>query len=296
MTSKVVLITGASRGFGEAAAQEMARRGHTIVATMRSPERDGENVRRGYEDHIHPMALDVTDSAAVHSVVAEAHKRFGRIDAAINNAGYGLYGPVEDLSEAELQRQMNTNFVGQWRVCKAVIPVMREQGGGTIVNVSSTAGKLVGPLMGLYSASKFAVEAMSEALRYEVSRFGIHVVILEPGMYRSDWQTTSLDVCEAVRDGKSHYQESTDAALKAFRELAITRPGSQAVAVAMADIVDLVQTPPMRWPVGEDAARMLPLRKDTPDDQWEQMIRRGAFFNEGQAGDRYRAFFAAEKS
>lgn len=282
MSEKVVMITGASRGFGEAAAQEMARRGHKIVATMRSPERDGEGVRRGYEDHIFPTRLDVTDPASIAEAVSGALSRLGKIDALINNAGYGLYGPVEDMTEEEVFRQINTNFLGQWRVAKAVIPHMRTQGYGTIVNVSSTAGKIVGPLAGFYSASKFAVEAMSEALRYELDRFNIRVVILEPGMYKSDWQTASLDVCVAIREGKSNYQQSAETALRSFRELAATRPGSQAVGVAMADIVDLVQTPPLRWPVGEDAWRLLNLRRQASDEQWEEMVRQGAFYQNGK--------------
>jgi NAD(P)-dependent dehydrogenase (short-subunit alcohol dehydrogenase family) len=269
----VVLITGASRGFGEAAAREIAARGNTVIATMRNPGRDAGKVVAGFEERIHPMELDVCDGAGVERVVAETVSRFGRVDALINNAGYGLYGPFEDLSEAEVRRQLDTNFVGQWRLVKAVLPHMREQKRGKIVNVSSLSGQVASPLMAFYAASKHAIEAMSEALAGELIPWNIQVTILEPGMYRSDWQTTNLDVCEAVREGRSAYQAGVERSLRQFRELAKTRPGSEAAAAAMADIVELQQPLPLRWPIGEDCIRMIPQRRRTPDDEWERLMR-----------------------
>ena len=194
LEDQVVFITGASRGFGFAATEELLVRGHRVAATMRNPDRDGPAVRALDPERVEVFRCDVTDRVTVDSAVEGALERFGRIDTLFNNAGYGLYGPVEDLSESEIMRELDTNFVGQIRVAQAVLPAMREQRSGKIINVSSLAGRIVGPLMGLYSASKWAVEAMSEALRYEVSRWGVDVTILEPGMYASDWQTTNLDV------------------------------------------------------------------------------------------------------
>ncbi|MDH3293289.1 MAG: SDR family oxidoreductase, partial [Acidimicrobiia bacterium] len=254
---QVVLITGGSRGFGRSAARELAYRGHRVVATMRQPDRDGPGTVESYEDRISVTECDVTDRDSVAAAVGFCVERHGRIDALYNNAGYGLYGPVEDLLDEEIHRQMDTNFVGQIRMAQAVLPTMREQASGVIINVSSVAGKIVGPLMGLYAASKFAVEAMSEALRYEVRRWGVQVTILEPGMYESDWQTSSLDVTKNVRDGTSVYQDSVDAALKTFRERGLTRPGARTIGVTVADIVELEQPLPMRWPVGEDTLSAL---------------------------------------
>lgn len=285
--AQVVLITGASRGFGEAAARELAQRGHRVVATMRKPERDGAGVVRGYEDQISVVACDVTERASVDAAVAAAIERHGRIDTVFNNAGYGLYGPVEDLEEEEIRRQLDTNFVGQIRVAQAVLPHMRAQGSGKIINVSSLAGKIVGPLMGLYAASKYAVEAMSEALRYETSRWGVQVTILEPGMYQSDWQVASLDVTRALREGTSPYQESAEAALAEFRARAATRPGSRTVASSVADIVELEQPLPMRWPVGEDTEQVIRQRESLTDAQWEERLR-------GDGGGYRSAFFRAE--
>jgi NAD(P)-dependent dehydrogenase (short-subunit alcohol dehydrogenase family) len=281
-----VLITGASRGFGKAAARELAHRGHAVVATMRNPERDGHSLVRGYEDRIDVTRCDVTDRTSVDAAVAFALEKHDRIDAVFNNAGYGLWGPIEEVTEAEVERQMDTNFVGQLRVAQAVLPAMREQGSGKILNVSSTSGKVVGPLLGLYSASKYAVEAMSEALRYEVARWGVQVIILEPGQYQSDWQVGSMDVTEAMREGRSLYQKSAERALEHFRERALTRPGSRTVGTIVADIVEIEQTLPMRWAIGEDSERMIAMREGTSDEQWERMIRgevggfRSAFFRE----------------
>ena len=266
----VVLITGASRGFGMAAARECAARGHLVAATMRDPARDGEAVRRGFADRIATFALDVTDAASVEAAVKAVRERFGRIDALVNNAGYGLYGPLEDLSEDECRRQFDTNLLGPWRLQQAVLPVMREQGWGKVVNVSSLSGQVPRALRGMYAASKFALEAMSEALADEVAPFGAQVTIIQPGQYRSDWQTRGLDVCAAVREGRSPYQPGVERRLAEFRAVAATRPGSDAVGMAIADAVQLQQRLPLRWPLGEDALRLIPTRRATPDDAWER--------------------------
>ena len=266
----VVLITGASRGFGAAAARECAARGSLVAATMRDPNRDGEAVREGFEDRIVTFPLDVTDAAWIEAAVEAVRERFGRIDVLVNNAGYGLYGPLEDLSEDECRRQLDTNLLGPWRLQQAVLPVMREQGWGKVVNVSSLSGQVPRALRGMYAASKHAVEAMSEALADEVAPFGVQVTILQPGQYRSEWQTRGLDVCEAVRAGRSAYQPGVERKLAEFQEVAATRPGSDAVGMAIADAVQLQQRLPVRWPLGEDALRLIPARRATPDDVWER--------------------------
>ena len=284
-SGNVVLITGASRGFGEAAARAAATRGNTVVATMRNPQRDGEKVQAGFRDAIHPIELDVTDDAGVQRAVQETIDRFGRIDVLVNNAGYGLYGTVEDVSEEEIRNEFDTNYVGQVRLLRAVLPHMRSAGRGKIVNVSSLSGQVASPLMGFYAASKHAVEAMSEALSDELAPFGVQVTVLEPGMYRSDWQTTNLDVCETARNGRSPYQKGVERSLEAFRARAITRPGSDAVGAAIADIVQMQQPIPLRWPIGDDAVRMLEARRTTSDDQWESQMRAAGWgFTEDDLG------------
>jgi len=155
---------------------------------------------------------------------------------------------------------------------------MRAAGGGTIINVSSLGAKLVAPLTGMYSATKAAIEAMTECLRYEVDRWGIWVMAVEPGMYRSDWQTASLAVSEVLQRGESVYQKSAERALDAFRAMAETRPGSEAVAAVLADMAELVQRPPLRLPIGEDAHRLSIARAHSTDDAWEASVMSGPFF------------------
>jgi len=273
LQDQVVFITGASRGFGQAAAHELARRGHRVVSTMRNPERDGDAAQGDYGDSIVVTRCDVTDNDSVEAAVDFAHETYGHIDAVFNNAGYGLYGPVEELQDTEVQRQFDTNVGGQIRVVRAVVPAMRQRGNGKIINVSSAAGRVSSPLMGLYSASKHAVEATTIALRLEVEAAGIDVTILEPGMYVSDWQYESLDVTQAVAEGRSSMQAVIDETLAAFRAVATTRPGSEAVGVAVADIIGLEQRLPMRWPVGEDTIRMISEITSFTDAQWEDRVR-----------------------
>jgi NAD(P)-dependent dehydrogenase (short-subunit alcohol dehydrogenase family) len=274
MTKQVVFITGASRGFGAAAARKIAERGHTVIATMRSPQRDGPAVRAGLEERIEVAELDVTDVDGVEAVVAATLERHGRIDVLINNAGYGIFGPSECGTEAQLWRQLDTNTFGPWRLVKAVLPSMRARRSGKIANVTSLSGRIVSPMLGHYAATKYALEALSEGLRFEVGALGIQVCIVEPGMYASDWQTGNLDLAENV--DPDAYGDLMQTRLEGFRALAATRPGSASVAAGLADIVDLQQPLPMRWPIGNDAARQIPLRTSLLDEEWEQLRRSGA--------------------
>ena len=236
---------------------------------MRNPERDAKAVVDGYDDRIHPHRLDVNDSAATAACVEDTVRRFGRVDALVNNAGYGLFGAQEDLSDDEVRRQFDTNLLGQWRMLRAVAPHLRDQGYGKIVNVSSLSGRVPSPLLSCYAATKHAVEAMSEGLAGDLAAWGVQVTILRPGMYASDWQTLNLDVCERARAGTSAYGRGVERAVAGFRALAATRPGSDAVAAAVADIVQLQQPLPLRWPVGEDCLRMITDRLRTSDTEWE---------------------------
>lgn len=186
-----VLITGCSSGFGDLTARELARRGHTVFATMRDIE--GKNaaaaarLRSGAEamgGDLHVLELDVTDGASVDRAVAEAQEKAGgALDAVINNAGQMFIGLAEAFSPEELSRQLDVNLVGPHRVIRAALPAMRKRGEGLVVNVTSIAGRIVAPTGGVYHASKFGLEALTEALRYEVSPFGVEVVMVEPGPF-----------------------------------------------------------------------------------------------------------------
>lgn len=187
-TPKTVLVTGASSGIGEAAARALAGAGHRVIAAGRREDRLATLARR--QTGITPLVLDVTDSAAVHTAVG----RLGPIDVLINNAGFAAAGPVETVSEAETRRQFDVNVFGLLHVARAVLPGMRQRGSGLIVNVSSVVGRISFPGTGVYSASKHAVEALSDALRAEVRRFGIDVVVVEPAFVRTEiTQTPTAD-------------------------------------------------------------------------------------------------------
>ena len=193
MSSKqVVLITGASTGFGRLFTETLARKGHTVFATMRDP--GGRNAKNAAEIRalaekdslpIHVLEMDVTNDASVEKAVVAAIAKAGRIDVAINNAGYYLSGLEETVTTEQAQRLMDTNFMGPVRVNRAVLPHMRRQRSGVIMHVSSGAGRMVLPSAGFYCASKFALEALAEAYSYELAGQGIESVILEPGAYET---------------------------------------------------------------------------------------------------------------
>ncbi|MFC3492602.1 SDR family NAD(P)-dependent oxidoreductase [Glycomyces rhizosphaerae] len=177
---KVWFITGSSRGLGRRFTEAALSRGDKVAATARSVEGFGDLVA-AYGDAVLPLAMDVTDRVAVFAAVEQAMAHFGRIDVVVNNAGYAQIGAVEELTEAELRDQMETNLFGAAWVVQAVLPHLREQGGGRIFQLSSAAGLITVPLGAAYSASKWALEGFNEALAQEVAEFGIKVTIIEPG-------------------------------------------------------------------------------------------------------------------
>jgi NAD(P)-dependent dehydrogenase (short-subunit alcohol dehydrogenase family) len=191
--SKVILITGASSGIGKASAEFLSRRGHTVYGTSRhaqpmpsppvplSPLATGE----GEPYSFRMIQMDVNDDESVARGIRLILEQEKRLDVVVNNAGVSLVGPIEDASLDEAKSHFETNFFGVLRVCKAALPVMRQQGAGYIINISSIAGRAAAPYQGLYSAAKFAVEGLSEALRVEVRHFGIKVAMIEPGDSRT---------------------------------------------------------------------------------------------------------------
>ena len=193
MNSKqVVLITGASTGFGRLFTETLARKGHTVFATMRDPE--GRNAKNASELRtlaeknalpIHVLELDVTDDGSVERAVEGVVAKAGRIDVAINNAGYSVTGLAEAVTTEQAKRLMDTNFLGAVRVNRAVLPHMRRQRSGVLMHISSLAGRLTAPSMGFYCASKFALEALAESYSYELASQGIESVIVEPGPYET---------------------------------------------------------------------------------------------------------------
>ena len=184
--SKIWFITGTSSGFGRLWAEAALERGDRVVATARNTDALKDLVER-FPATVLPLRLDVTDREGVFAAVEHAVQRFGRLDVVVNNAGYGHFGMVEEVTERELREQMETNFFGAVWVTQAVLPVLRRQGGGRLLQVTSEGGVRAYPGIGAYHASKWAVEGLSEALAQEVEGFGVRVTLVEPGAYATDW-------------------------------------------------------------------------------------------------------------
>ena len=190
MSAQVWFITGASRGLGRQWAIAALDRGDRVAATSRDLSALAD-LRRTYGDAVEPIQLDVTDRAACFAAVRGTHDRFGRLDVVVNNAGYGQYGFVEELSEDEARTQMDTNFFGALWITQAALPYLRAQGSGRIIQLSSIGGVLAFPNLGVYHASKWALEGMSQSLAAEVEPFGIRVTLVEPGGFDTDWITAA---------------------------------------------------------------------------------------------------------
>src|SRR4051812_43864277 len=186
--AKTVLITGCSSGIGHATAEHLAGRGYDVYATARRPESIDDLREHGCRT----LALDVTDEQSMTSAVAEVEQAEGAVDALVNNAGYSQSGAAESVKMDDVRRQFETNVFGLLRMCQLVLPGMRRQGFGRIVNISSMGGKVVFPGGGMYHATKFAVEALSDAMRFEVEGFGVDVAIVEPGLIRTEFGNAAV--------------------------------------------------------------------------------------------------------
>jgi NAD(P)-dependent dehydrogenase (short-subunit alcohol dehydrogenase family) len=188
--SKTWLITGTSRGFGREWALAALERGDRVAATARDVS-SLDDLVAAHGDAVLPIELDVTDREADFAAVAQAHEHFGRLDVVVNNAGYGQFGMVEELSEAEARAQIETNLFGALWITQAALPFLRDQGSGHIIQVSSIGGISAFPMVGIYHASKWALEGLSQALAQEVADFGIKLTLIEPGGYSTDWSGSS---------------------------------------------------------------------------------------------------------
>lgn len=263
--SQVVLVTGASSGIGRACAEHLAARGDRVFGAQRRVPPAGEGPA-GAE----MIAMDVDDDRSVADAIGAVRQRAGRIDAIVNNAGSAWMGSVEDTSITEARAQLETNFFGALRVCHAVLPLMRAQGGGHIVNISSLAGVLGLPFSGLYSASKFALEGMSESLRLETRRYGIKVVLIEPGDFRTQLavvrrQTAAAQTNDAYREAfaKFKVQQDKDEA---------AAPTPEPVARLVAKVLDS-SSPRLRYSVGMPAQRIVvPLKRVLPQRLFEALL------------------------
>ena len=263
---KIVLVTGASSGIGKACAEHLATRGYRVFGTQRrvSPE----STRRG----VQMVAMDVDEDQSVEAGIQTLVQQAGRIDAVINNAGNAFMGAVEDTSIAEAKAQLETNFFGALRVCRAVLPIMRRQGGGHIVNISSLAGILGLPFSGLYSASKFALEGMTESLRWETRSFGVRVVLIEPGDFRSQLAATRRIV------GGAATNETYRAAFDRFKAQQDKDEAGAPTPEPVAELVERIlrdSSPRLRYSVGMLGQRVvIPAKRLLPQRVFEWVLSR----------------------
>ena len=245
MTDKVWFITGTSRGFGREWAIAALDRGDRVAATARNTD-SLVDLRERYGDAVLALRLDVTDRAAVTAAVDQAHQHFGRLDVIVNNAGYGLFGMIEEVSETEARAQIDTNVFGALWVTQAALPYLRGQGSGHIIQVSSIGGISAFMGTGLYAASKWALEGFSQSLAQEVAPFGIHVTLIEPGGFSTDWGGSSA-IHAAALSAYAGVKEMAEAA----RQSRVSKPGNPvASGRAILKVVD-ADEPPLRIFFGE---------------------------------------------
>ena len=283
-SNKVALITGCSSGFGYLAALKFARRGYRTFASVRDTESAGSRklleMASGHQLPLEVLKIDVRDDQSVLAGVSAVLGKSGRIDVLVNNAGFGYLGPVEAFTIEEVKDQYETNLFGTLRMVKAVVPAMRQQRSGLIINLSSISGLIPFPLFGIYSSSKFAVESLSESLRFELSPFGIKVVLVEPGSFLTNF---ALNRKHPLAFGKveSPYLRLTDSFFRRYQKAHDqAKAGLLSKIINPQKVADLFyaiaqkKNPKMRYLVGSDTHLYCFLRRVVPFSIWEWVLRK----------------------
>jgi NAD(P)-dependent dehydrogenase (short-subunit alcohol dehydrogenase family) len=268
VAKKVALVTGASAGIGEATARALMAAGYRVYAGARRLDRMAPLAAAGAT----LLKLDVTDDASMLAAVDAIKRETGRIDVLVNNAGYGSYGALEDVPLAEARRQFEVNVFGLARLCQLALPIMRAQKSGKIVNVTSIGGKIWEPLGAWYHATKFAVEGLSDSLRVEVARFGIDVIVIEPGAIRTEWAGIARDGLLQM-SGSGAYAElaKRHAQMLATAETSSLASPPEVVARTIVRAVS-ARRPKTRYATGGGARTILFLLKILPDRMFDRLI------------------------
>jgi NAD(P)-dependent dehydrogenase (short-subunit alcohol dehydrogenase family) len=273
--TKIVLVTGSSSGIGLLTAIEFARNGYRVVGTMRDLRRrswlDDAAQKAGVGDRLDVRQLDVTNFDAMPAVFDEILRDHGRIDALVNNAGFSTSAFVEDVQLHELRDQMETNFFGAVAMSKAVLPVMRRQRSGHIIQVSSVSGQMPVPMLSSYTASKFALEGWSESLRIEVRSLGIRVVIVEPGSYETDIWDRNLKIGKQALDPSSPNKERSQRFAAFIKSTASRRGDPKEVAQLIVRVAN-DQNPKLRYLIGRGVHAQLWFRRLTPWRMYERIM------------------------
>ena len=268
---KTILVTGASSGIGFDAARTLARQGHRVYAAARRVDR----MEPLKADGVVPIGMDVTDETSLQDGVGAVLAAEGRIDVLVNNAGYGYFGAIENVPLEEARRQLEVNVFGLARLCQLVLPAMREQGSGRIVNISSVAGKAVLLFGGWYHVSKYSVEALSDALRMEMKPFGIDVVLIEPGGIRTDWGLIAADHLAESSAGTPYEEEGLQESRtlrKAYSIRLLSRPAVVTRAISRA--VNS-KRPRTRYRIGFGSGILVLSHALLPDRWWDALMRQG---------------------
>lgn len=271
---KVAIITGSSSGVGHATALLLARNRFHTYATMRNIKKSVDIMEIANRERLplQVIQLDVNDDTSIRTSIEKVISEKQRIDLLVNNAGYGLVGAFEDLSVEEIKSQFETNFFGVIRLTQQVLPIMRKQKSGTIVNVSSGAGRIGFPGMSAYVSSKFALEGLSESMSYELEPFGIKIIIIEPGVIRTNFKKNAIMSKKSLDDSSispySSIIQKMDASITSIIEHA-TPP--EEVAKAILHVVTS-NDPELRFPVGNDIIMMLETKKSMSDEDFRKMM------------------------
>jgi NAD(P)-dependent dehydrogenase (short-subunit alcohol dehydrogenase family) len=271
--SKAVLITGCSTGIGRATAELLNQKGWTVYATARNGDAIHDLAGKGCK----ALALDVCDETSMRNAVTTIEKIEGAVGVLINNAGYGQEGPVEEVPLAQIRRQFDTNVIGLARLSQLVLPGMRRQGWGKIVNLSSMGGRLTFPGGGFYHATKYAVEALSDALRFEVRPFGVDVIVIEPGPIKTRFGDTAQSSLQGVGTDSSPYHAFNQIVAQRIREaydgpMAAFAGNPEAVAQVIEKAI-AAKRPKTRYPVTLAARTLMALRRWLPDRAFDAFLR-----------------------
>ncbi len=272
MMLQVALITGCSSGIGYETALMLARNGYQTIATMRNVKKSNSLLKTSEEENLplKVLELDVNDVMSIERAICQVEKEAKRIDILINNAGYGLVGFFEELSLDEIRNQFETNFFGVLNITKKVIPIMRSQKSGTIINISSGAGQVGFPGISAYVSTKFAVEGFSESLTYELSPFGIKVIIIEPGVIKTNF-FNNCTISEQPAKNGSPYSQSLD---KLQKDIDMMQEHATSPAEVAKMILQVLKTdePKQRYIVGNDVAMILEAKKNLSDIEFKKMM------------------------
>lgn len=271
---KVAVVTGSSSGIGFETSLALAREGYYTFATMRDTKKGNLIKETAKKENLklEILELDVDKSESVQNAINKIIKEKNRIDVLVNNAGYGLFGCLEDISMNELKAQFETNFFGAVRLSQAVIPLMRKQKSGIIVNVSSVAGRIGFPVSPAYISSKFALEGLSESMRYELSPFGINVIIIEPGVIKTNFMSSTK---KSIKPD-SVYRDITNKVISGITMMAEMGTSPQEVARTITNAIKS-ENPQPRYVVGNDAAMFLEAKKSKTDLEFENYIKKELF-------------------